>query len=103
LKFLSSKETEDITYSSKSKDSHGYEILIQILKASSLYISSPLTYLCKWMLSSGIFPSRLKFSEIKPLFKKAISLTFIIIDLSLSLHPFPKLLKRLFVLDLLNA
>jgi Notch-like protein len=71
LKFVSSKEIEDITDSSQSKDSHRYdELSIYILKASSLYVSSPLTYLCNLMLSSGIFPSTLKFSEIKPLFKK---------------------------------
>jgi len=71
LKFVSSKEIEVTTHSLKPTDSHEYdEISIQILKVSSLYISSPLTYLCNWMLSSGIFPSRLKFSEIKPLFKK---------------------------------
>jgi hypothetical protein len=46
FKFLSTKEIEDIINSLKSKDSHGYdEISIKILKASILYISSPLTYL----------------------------------------------------------
>jgi len=35
-----------------------------------LYISSPLTYICNRMLSSGIFPTRLKFAEVKPIFKK---------------------------------
>jgi hypothetical protein len=34
------------------------------------FITSPLTYICNKSLSSGIFPSRLKFSEIKPLHKK---------------------------------
>ena len=33
-------------------------------------ISSPLTYICNKMLSSGTLPSRLKFSEVKPTFKK---------------------------------
>jgi hypothetical protein len=71
LEFVSTKEMEDITNSLTSKDSHGYEeISIKILKESILYISSPLTYLCNRMLSSGTFLSRLRISEIKPLFKK---------------------------------
>ena len=71
LKFVSTKEIEDITKSLKSKDSHGYdEIQTKMLKASIPYISSPLTCLCNWLLPSGIFHSRLKFSEIKQLFKK---------------------------------
>ena len=42
----------------------------KILKLSIHYISSPLTYICNRMLSSGIFPARLKFSEVKPIFKR---------------------------------
>jgi len=33
-------------------------------------ILSPLTYIFNKILSKGIFPDRLKFSEVKPLFKK---------------------------------
>jgi hypothetical protein len=40
------------------------------LKMSSSFISSPLTYICNKSLSQGIFPERLKYSEIRPLFKK---------------------------------
>jgi hypothetical protein len=35
-----------------------------------VYISSPLTYVINRSLSTGIFPDRLKFSEIKPIYKK---------------------------------
>jgi hypothetical protein len=53
---VSSKETEDITKSLKTKNSHGYdEISTKILKLSIYYISSPLTYKCNRMLSSGVF------------------------------------------------
>ena len=53
------------------KNSHGHDgISTKILKLSLLYSSSPLTYKCNKMLATGIFPTRLKFSEIKPLFKK---------------------------------
>jgi hypothetical protein len=71
LKCVSSKGIEDITKSLKIKNSHGYDgITTKILKMSIPYISAPLTYICNRMLSSGIFPMRLKFSEIKPIFKK---------------------------------
>jgi hypothetical protein len=55
----------------KSKNSYGYdEISTKILKASALYILSPLTYIFNKILQAGIFPDRLKFSEVKPLYKK---------------------------------
>ena len=33
-------------------------------------ICSPLTYICNKSISTGIFPDRLKYSIIKPLYKK---------------------------------
>jgi hypothetical protein len=57
-KCVSCKETEDITKSLKTKNSHGYdETSTKILKSSIYYISSPLTYICNRMLSSGVFPT----------------------------------------------
>jgi hypothetical protein len=47
------------------------EMSIKVLKMSSPFITSPLTHICNKSLSQGIFPDRLKYSEIKPLFKKA--------------------------------
>jgi hypothetical protein len=71
FKCVSSKETEDKTKSLKIKNSHGYdEISTKILKSSIYYISSPLTYICNRMLLSGNFQRRLKFSEVKRVFKK---------------------------------
>lgn len=70
IKYISTKELEEITKSIKSKDSYGYdEIPTKILKSSIYFISSPLTYIINRMLSTGTFPSRLKFSVVKPLFK----------------------------------
>jgi len=63
--------TEDITKSVKIKTLYGYDAMsTKILKLGIHYISSPLTYICNRMLSSGIFPTRLKFSEVKPIFKR---------------------------------
>jgi len=68
---VSSKEIEDITKSLKIENSHGYDgITTKMLKLSMHYISSPPTYICNRMLSSGIFPTRLKFAEVKPIFKE---------------------------------
>jgi len=43
---------------------------MKILKVSTPVITSPLTYVHNKSLSSAIFPTRLKFSEIKALHKK---------------------------------
>jgi len=54
----------------KSKKLHGYdEISVNVLKFSSPYISSSLRYICNKIFSSGIFPERLKYAVIKPIFK----------------------------------
>jgi hypothetical protein len=71
LKFVTSKEIENVVNSFKSKGSHGYDgIPLEILKQSVPYILSPLTDLCNLIISTGMFPTRLKFAEIKPLHKK---------------------------------
>jgi hypothetical protein len=55
----------------KCKNSYGYEeISSRILKVSAPYVLSPLTYVFNKTLSTGIFPERLKFAEVKPLYKK---------------------------------
>jgi hypothetical protein len=60
-------EIEKIIKELKNKNSYGYdEITIKILKISSPFIVSPLTYICNRMLSTGIFPDRLKYSEVRP-------------------------------------
>jgi hypothetical protein len=55
----------------ENENSYGYNgISTKILKQSIPYISSPLTHVCNLMISTGIFPTRLKFAEIKPLYEK---------------------------------
>jgi hypothetical protein len=69
--YTSTKEIAKIIKSFQSKNSHGYDrISVKILKLSIPFIISPLTYIFNRSLSSGTFPTHLKFSEIKPLFKK---------------------------------
>jgi len=65
------KETENIIMSFKSSNSCGYdEIPTKLLKLCSYFISSPLNYICNRTLFTGIFPNRLKYAIIRPLFKK---------------------------------
>jgi phosphatidylinositol kinase/protein kinase (PI-3 family) len=64
------KEIEKIIHSLK-KVSCGFDLIsLRVLKLSSPYISSPLNYICNKIMQSGIFPERLKYSTVKPLFKK---------------------------------
>jgi Notch-like protein len=64
-------EIKKIIMSLKSKNSYGYdEISVMILKISSPFIIAPLNYICNRSTLSGTFPTRLKYSVVKPLFKK---------------------------------
>ena len=59
----STHEVDQIINSLKCKDLCGYdEVSTRILKNSAPYISSPLMYIFNKILSTGIFPDRLKFS-----------------------------------------
>jgi len=71
FKSFSTQEIISIIKFLKTKNSSGYdEISTKLLKISANYICSPLTYICNKSISTGIFPERLKYSIIKPLFKK---------------------------------
>jgi len=71
LKFISPKEIEDIVNSLNMKVSYGYDgISTKILKKCTPHIISSLTHVCNLMISTGIFPTRLKVGEIKPFYKK---------------------------------
>jgi hypothetical protein len=71
FKSVSTHEIISIIKSLKTKNSFGYdEISTKLLKVSASYISSPLTYICKKPISKGNLPERLKYSIIKPWYKK---------------------------------
>ena len=70
FRYTSTKEVEKIIKLLKTKNAQGYdEISVKILKWSAPFISSPLTYICNKSLETGSFPSRLKYSTVKPIFK----------------------------------
>ena len=95
LKNTTTGEIEKIIKELKSKRSCGYdEITTEILKISSVFIVSPLTYICNRMLSTGTFLDRLKYSEIKPIYKKGDK-TLIMNYRPISLLPvFSKIFKK---------
>jgi hypothetical protein len=67
----SEKEIIRIIKSLKRSNYFGYdEITTTLLNACSPYVTSPLNYICNRVLFTGIFPVRLKFATVRPLFKK---------------------------------
>jgi hypothetical protein len=46
------------------------KVSIKILKKSIPFIISPLNYTCNKAISTGIFPSHLKYSILKPVYEK---------------------------------
>jgi hypothetical protein len=64
------KDIENIIRSLKSSNSCGYdEVIMKMLKSCSYFISSPLNYIWNRTLLTGVFPYRLKYATIRPLFK----------------------------------
>jgi hypothetical protein len=69
LKNTTTGEIEKIITELKHKNLCEYdEVTTKILKIISPFIVSPLTHICNRMLSTGTFPDRLKYSEIKPIY-----------------------------------
>ena len=46
------------------------EVSNYIVKLTAQFIISPSTYICNAVLSTGVFPNRLKYAEVKPIFEK---------------------------------
>jgi hypothetical protein len=62
---------ERIIRSLRLKNSCSYdEISAKILKVNVTFISSPSNYICNKSIISGIFPTHVKYSTVKPLYKK---------------------------------
>ena len=69
--YASTHEINKIIKSLKSKNTSGYdEISNRIIKLSLPFIISPLTHICNAARNSGIFPDRLKYATVKPIYKK---------------------------------
>lgn len=71
LKPIDENETYNIIMSLRNSKSGGYDgIITKILKICAQYITLPLTHIINLSFSDGIFPHRLKYCIVKPLFKK---------------------------------
>ena len=70
-KYTSSNEINRIIKSLQPKNSSGYDsIPLKMLKISVPFIIFPLTCICNKSLSLGIFPERLKYFIVEPVFKE---------------------------------
>jgi hypothetical protein len=66
-------EIRKIIKSLKTRSSYGYDNFCKkMLKVSTLYIISPLTYFCNESLAQGFFLDRFKFAVIKPILKNGV-------------------------------
>lgn len=71
LNLASEEETISIINKLKSKNSSGYDgITNKLLKLSKQQISKPLTYAINKSLIMGVYPERLKFAIINPVYNK---------------------------------
>lgn len=71
LNETSPNEIMNIIRKFKLKKSSGWdEVPISILKHTSHIIAGPMSYICNSSFKEGVFPSKLKLSVIKPLYKK---------------------------------
>jgi hypothetical protein len=76
-------EISNIIKKLKTKNSSEYdEIPMKVLKISIPYIISPLTHIINKTLSTGTFPSRLKYAQINSIFKYGERTSIKIIDQS---------------------
>ena len=92
--YTSAKEINKIIDSLKDKNSGGCdEISTKIIKISIPFVIFPLTNTCNKMLAHGIYPERLKFSLIKPIYKSG--------DKSPYCLYFPKFSKKSYTKDYL--
>jgi hypothetical protein len=67
IKPTTTKEIENIIKALKSNNWKGWWNFIKVLNLSSPFISSP-WYICNKTFWTNIFPDRLKYSIIKPLY-----------------------------------
>ena len=95
-KYATTYEINTIIKSLKTKNSYGYyEIQKKILKLSAPFIISPLTYICNKSLSSGVFPKRLKYAVIKPVYKKVNKTSHYKLQANPLLTSFSKIFEKL--------
>jgi len=69
--YATTYEVQQAIKTLKTKSASGYdEISNIVIKLSAPYIISPLTYICNSIFNNGIFPDRLKYAVVTPVYKK---------------------------------
>ena len=103
FKNTSTKEIENIIKSVKAKESYSYDgITTKILKISTRFISSPLSYIFNKPMLSGIFPTRLKYATIKPILKNEDEKNVANYRPISQLPSFSKILEKIIYIRLMN-
>jgi hypothetical protein len=103
FKNTSTKEIENIIRSLKAKGSHGYDrITAKILKINAPFISHPLRYIFSKSMISGIFPTRLKYATMKPIFKNGDKKNVATYRPISILPSFSKILEKIMYIRLMN-
>jgi hypothetical protein len=103
LKCTTTHEINKIIMTLNTKNSCGYdEISSKILKASAPFIVIPLTFIFNKIISTGVFPERLKLSEVIPLFKKGSKTDFLNYSPVLLLSVFSKIIEKVIHMRLYN-
>ena len=98
------KEIENVIRSLKSSNPCGYdEVPSKLLKSCSYFISSPLNSNCNRTLFKGVFPDRLKYATIRPLFKKGNKDDINNYRLTSILTSFSKIFEKVLQTRLLNT
>jgi len=98
--YASTYEIEKIIKSLRTKNILGYdEISNRIIKLTAPFIISPLTHICNAVLSIGVFPERLKYAVVKPIFKKGNKQEISNYRPISLLNSFSKIIENSFMLD----
>jgi hypothetical protein len=99
----STKDIERIIKCIRVKNSHGYDgITTKMLKISAPYTGSLLNYIGSKSVRSGTFPTHLKYSIVKPLYKKGDKENIANYRPISLLTSFSKVLKKSYVKDFYN-
>ncbi len=87
----------------KSKNSSGHDgISTKLIKKRSPFIVSPLTHICNKLITSGIFPERMKYAIVNPLFKKGEKTELTNYRPISILSSFSKIIEKVIYKQLLN-
>ena len=99
----SAKELRTLLDPLRQKESHGYDgIATKILKINAPFISSLLSYIFNKSMISGIFPTRLKYATIKPIFKNGDKKNVANCRPISILPSFSKILEKIMYIRLMN-